>query len=41
MTTTSALHAFFHTNRGVHAPPDGSSLVAHTGWWPDTHDMKT
>ena len=34
------VHAFFHTNRGVREPPAHANLVAHTGWWADSHDMR-
>ena len=34
------VHVFFHTNRGVRPPPTHANLVAHAGWWADTHDMR-
>ena len=39
MASSQVVHAFFHTNRRLRAPPAGTQLVQHSGWWPDTHDM--
>lgn len=40
MDSSSLVHAFFHTNRRVRAPPARSGLVAHTGWWASSHDLR-
>ena len=39
MSPMAAVHAFFHTNRGIR-PPTYGDVRAHTGWWAATHDMR-